>query len=742
MENRFKASSRLVFYIFLFLFFGTGIFARWNIIKAPITQLKYNVYIKPHLNSSTTEILLSKHHRQIQIYKNAFSNILYKKFGINEITFRAFSTIVSLLTIFFIFLFTQKTIGRIEALIAALLFGVSYYSFITIKNPYYGAFNMLGSFLSFYFLFKGLEENKHIDWLLLGICSFLSITNVFLAGITLPVLFVVTVIYLFRKWKFQFFSILELKSRFYRFLIYLGLSTVAALCLYQIRGLDLFGAFWDIVVTHKVDPKVNADTILVETSFYSGLIRLLYTVFVTFNFEHGDGSEYILGVPEGPWVYFILFLIGLWSLYKSHREWFWRFLGIFLTPVIISGMILRISEARFLALIHPFYLITVGIGFIYFFGWLKSFFKSEPIRNSIVLLCGYLVFVGLVHPKPLWGTPVYDELFKTKGIRAIRDYLRTHIKENDILLNSSPKIELLGDVGNAFNLSTYAMYLNEFTSNHRLELLPLRTGKVGVWLILMKPLRDNKIVPFYFPKTYSPKIALKLNGHFLYYGEINIPKVKSIKEDVLFTTPFWSFLKGLELQKIQKFNEAKSYYELAIKHGFNLERLYYNYSILFFNSSDYVSAFSYMEKAIGFIETPTIVPENIKINSWQTYGNDERGLPDVTNRLTRLRHIYLKKNGIKYKKWFLEDFIEIKPSSYAIYYFNAMSYARALYLQTKKEIYLKKIDDFYKRGSKLARGKQIEWFENNYKAKDRVVLYSHLWGLLGITELYPPIKRD
>ena len=164
-------------FLFFFLFIGTAIFARWNVIKAPIPQDRYNIYIKPHLESSTSDILLSKHHRQIQIYKNSFSNLLYKKFGVNEFTFRAFSTIVSFLTLIYIFLYTQKAVGRVEALVAVLLFGVSYYSFLTIKNPYYGGFNILGSFLSFYFLFKGLKENKHIHWLLLGICSFLSINT-------------------------------------------------------------------------------------------------------------------------------------------------------------------------------------------------------------------------------------------------------------------------------------------------------------------------------------------------------------------------------------------------------------------------------------------------------------------------------------------------------------------------------------------------------------------------------------
>ena len=462
MENRFKASSRLVFYVFLFLFFGTAIFARWNVIQTPIEKYRFDNHINPRLNSSTSEILLSKHHRQIQIYKNAFSNILYKKYGVNEITFRTFSAIVSLLTLFFIFLYTQKAVGQVEAILAVLLFGVSYYSIFTVKVPYYGGFNMLGSFLSFYFLFKGLEGNRHIHWFLLGICSFLSITNVFLAGITLPVLFVVAVIFIYRGWRFQTFSVSELKSRSYRFLIYLSLSTVAALCLYQFRGLDLIGSVLDIVVTHEVDPKVNADILDVEKTFYSGFIRLLYTVFVTFNFEHGDGSDSILGIAQGPWVYCFLFLVGLLRLYKSHRELFWGFIGIFLTPVIISGMVLRISEARFLALIHPFYLITVAIGYIYLFKWLEYFIKSEIFKNVIVLLCAFFVFVGLVHPKPLWGAAIYDELFKTKGIRLIRDHLRTHIKENDIIINATIITELRAELGDALNLIPYKFYLNEF----------------------------------------------------------------------------------------------------------------------------------------------------------------------------------------------------------------------------------------------------------------------------------------
>jgi hypothetical protein len=95
----------------------------------------------------------------------------------------------------------------------------------------------------------------------------------------------------------------ELKSRFYRFIIYLSLSTIAVLALYQIRGFDLKGSIWVIVVTHEVGPNVNSHNLPMNKTFYPGLIRLLYTVFVTFNFEFGDASDSILGIPQSPWIY-------------------------------------------------------------------------------------------------------------------------------------------------------------------------------------------------------------------------------------------------------------------------------------------------------------------------------------------------------------------------------------------------------------------------------------------------------
>ena len=86
-------------------------------------------------------------------------------------------------------------------------------------------------------------------------------------------------------------------------------------------------------------------------------------------------------------------------------------------------------------------------------------------------------------------------------------------------------------------------------------------------------------------------------------------------------------------QKNMEFDPANSYYELAIKHGFNLDRVYYN--LAFLNLDRMNVALDYMEKAIEILETPTSFPHNQELISWQTYGEDKRGLPDISKKLNK-----------------------------------------------------------------------------------------------------------
>ena len=289
------------------------------------------------------------------------------------------------------------------------------------------------------------------------------------------------------------------------------------------------------------------------------------------------------------------------------------------------------------------------------------------------------------------------------------------------------------------NLQPNKFYLEEFVPKHRLEFLPLRTGKVGLWLILEKPLENDNLVPFYFPGTYSPKIVKQVNDLYLYYGEINIPEKRNIENDVQFTTPFWSLFTGIILQSKKEINLAKDYYNLAIKHNFNVERIYFNISFLFLTNLE--KALDYMEKALKIIETPTVASDKIQVKSWQTYGKDERGLPDVSNRLRQLRHTYFERNGVRYKKWFIEDFIKTQPTFYAGFYLNAIFYAKLLHSKTGNEIYLEKIKNLKKRGKKLTKGKIPEFMED-YPIKGKSVFHNNLLTLMRIHELYPPIRRN
>ena len=98
-----------IFYLFLFLFVGFGLFLRIKALNASFNPWNYLYDVLPHLESSPLEVLLSDHHRKINIYRNLISNFLYQYFGISEITHRVFSITVSLLTFLVIFRFTRNT---------------------------------------------------------------------------------------------------------------------------------------------------------------------------------------------------------------------------------------------------------------------------------------------------------------------------------------------------------------------------------------------------------------------------------------------------------------------------------------------------------------------------------------------------------------------------------------------------------------------------------------------------------
>ncbi|GEM_PF-2695176 len=727
-------------FIYLFIFIGLVVYLRFKALHAPIYQFHLDWDLNGILKYGFIDIFFSDYHRLIQIYRNAFSNLLFHYFGINVFTFRAFPVAVSFLTMFFVYRFISQKIGRHEAVIGLFLFGMSHYSIFTTVSPYYGDFYMFGSFMTFSFLYKGLHEDKLFNWICFGIWNFLNVTNVLLAGLFIPEVLLIAVFILWLQTSEAGFLTEEVKKKVKHFVVAFLLSIGAILLMYGFRGINLIEQVFNVIFLNKDYGGISNDITFTHVpSILSTFLRLFDQVYLQINFLYFDGGR-AQGTPFAHWSYFCFFVLGLWVLYHRNKEIFGCFIILFSTPTILFVFFLKIAVGRYMAFVLPFYLTAVACGFIHLFNLLTKKISSSLLKDGSLYLAVFVFFSWIIQPGFLFKETIIDKQYLTRGIREFRDYLREHLKENDIIINVTSFSELRAEVGDALNLVNYDFYLREFAAKHSLELLPLRNGKVGVWLILRKPLDDDKLVPFYFPGTYSPRVVMKVHGLYLYYGEMEIPKTTKVSEDNQFTTPFWSLVKGSILHSHKKLEMAKSYYQVAVKYGFNLDRIYFHLALANLNNLDV--ALNYLEKGIEIIETPTILTDGSQVTDWNTYGYNKKGLPDSSNKLPQLRYTFAKKNGVKYKKWFMEDFKKSRKYYFSVFYTHAIAVSRSLYFNTGNIIYLKKMRQFVEKGSEYITDPYMIDMAYLTNENKKIELEPKLFNINGIFEMYPPISLN
>lgn len=695
--------------------------------------------IDPYLNMGSWEILFSPYNRFISIYRAVFTNGLISILGVSEVVYRTFPSVLSLATLFFIYRFTEKEIGGKEALVALFLFGISHYSLWTIHTSHYGAFYMLASFLAFYFLWNGFNENLWRDWIGFGVINFLNLTNSIIAGnFVVPTLSVALILSFLQAQKGGSSSI-DNRRKIGRFAVAFSVSLMMVMILYYLRGFNFPLQIYNVVFLHQtggIDNVFKAGDYIKAIPFTVLLPKLLYAVFVTFNFEYGDGSQILGGSPRGYWSYLCLFVIGLWAFLKKNKKLFICFSGVFITATILSAIIFKVIEARYLAFILPFYLITVAVGFVH----VLNLFIKKAASNWIVYLSAFLFFSWLIQPSFLFSATAIDEQFHTEGIRGISIYLKKNINPGDIVLNATLGTELRTEYGDALNLVTYGRYLESFKSEHRLELLPDRKGEVGIWLILTKSLDNEKMLPFYFPGNYRPRIVKSVHGMNLYYGKIDLPESDDIGKDLVFTTPFWSFMKAYNLQIRGQNQLAEEYYRKFMEYGLNLDRALFNLGLMYV-SSDVEKAISYFTKAIEELETPTQIPPDAKIESWDTYFANARGFPDPSIRSHSTRYFMVEESGVKTKRWIKEDLIKADPI-YSKYFLATGKTFYGLYKQTDNPQYFEKALGYFAKGSHMT--KKVA--ESLRVSKDKsyptdIPVNSYLLDLNGVHELFPPLLK-
>ena len=745
------------YWLFLTIFVGLGVYLRIKIMDAPFRPLRFDQDIMTHRGSNIWEIIFSDaqsdYHRLIFIYRNAFSNVLYDLFGVNGYSYRTFSVLVSLATLFLIWKFVKQEFGQRESCVAVFLFGISHYALHVVDHPYWGEFYMFGSFLTFYGLWFGIRTGRGKYWLLLGIANFLNLTQTLVSGLFIPVIFVTGILLLKDELKGTSFPY-WMSAKFRRFMVSLVGSLAMVFGMYYLRGLNLLSGLIQLINPDRnwqtISNISNDVSLTQDPSPWYSLKSLLYTVFITFNFEWGDSSaeESIMGTTLGHLSYFALFVLGLWKLWKTHRSIFWITSSIFSVSILTLALVLLISKTRYIAFILPFYLITVSVGVVYGFELLNYFFPWRRLGSSVFYIGVFIIFSWLIQPQFLFTSRAIDKEFHTEGIRGIRDYLRKHLKYNDIILNVTNQVELRNVIGDALTLHTYGFYLKQFFTNHRLGLLPLRKGKIGVWLVLRKPLKGKvngkKVFPFYFPKNYFPEIIYRVEDGLLYFAEIEIPDARDQTPNGPLDTPFWNFISARELQLTMQLDLAESYYQRALESGFNQALIFYNLGILHLKI-DLEKARAYFVESINVLEKLKKV--NVKLHNadFSSGTRNKKGLPIDEPKAYGLRSYYSSKNGIKYQNFYIKDLMSLKPREYSDYFFTPGRIYYDQYSKTGRLEYFNIAMNLLNEGLKInpeSIVKNVVARLNKTKSRTKILLNRpSIKNLNEKQEAYPPLFR-
>lgn len=659
---------------FLILFASTVALIYFQVIETPIDPHALEYKVNPNLKRSFPEILLSPWHSETAHWRMPIANWFYRWWGVNEYTYKLFPLLINFCTLLLIYNWTKNHIGKTEAIIAAFLFGISYYNIWITVWVHFAEFYMFASFLTIMFLMKGWEKDGWGFWWIFAFLNFLNLTNTILPFLFQPAIVFVIFALVWTTFKNESSFQLKLKRKSIQFLTTYLASLIAALVFYQAKGVDFIQNTFDLLTKGEFVDKALLPIATKAYSFNEGsaltnLGLLLKNTFVTLNFEnHG----WIMGHSFAHWFYCVLFFAGLIRIAQTRKTLFKVLIALFVPPVLVLGLIIGITHGRFLVFILPFYLICVASGFVWLVVSIGKIKLYKPTQEALVYFSAFLLFSWVLgFPKPVWSTKLLDEMFQSEGYPSVRDYLIKNIKENDVILNITTITELRSEgLGDALTLISLPEYFTQFFEKHRMELLGRRKGKVGVWLILNQPLSNKNFDPYYFPVGYQPQLIIQKTGVYLYHGNLNLPDPFNIQNDQVFTTPFWSFFKGYALQEMGNYDNATIYYNKFLKYGINSERAHYNLALMLMNFS-YEKSLNEFTKAINILETPTKVPEGVKVETTNVNEHDKFGMAQKASEFKRplLRYYFLNQNGYKVKHWFKEDLIRTGGRIYSSFYF-------------------------------------------------------------------------
>ena len=148
------------------------------------------------------------------------------------------------------------------------------------------------------------------------------------------------------------------------------------------------------------------------------------------------------------------------------------------------------------------------------------------------------------------------------------------------------------------------------------------------------------------------------------------------------------------------------------------------------------------------IETPYQIEPNQKIYQVNMFNTvDSKGMKISDSKLKRLRFLVLEKNGSRYKKFLIQDFIKSDAKIiFSQYYFLAGLIHYAFYEKTGEESSFLESKKFFLKGLTLypqtSLKETIEKLINQKSRRFKINLSLVPLNLMGVPDKYPDILND
>lgn len=339
-------------------------------------------------------------------------------FGRNTFALGLPSVLFGLSSVYLLFLIGRKIGSFSLGLIAAFLLAISpmhiEFSQQILHYSYFVFFTLLALF--FYLDFVLSVEKKKIRWKSFGFFILFSLLN-FLTHVPALLVFAIEIFFLF------FFLIINYRALlpYKKYLLFLiPILLVIGYLIFFFNG----GYYWQKVIAAnlKLNPQIP-----IQLGF--SLSKQLNTTSLSFNLPFFAAMFSWFGLGKGfrLLVYFLLFLVGLWSFVKKRKFTLLSFSLAWIILPFVYLYFVRLEhwfEEKYFIFIIPVYLLIIAEGIVFI-----SRFLAKNLTQIIILFFIFYLALNPIKIRTTYGFPVKEDAHYSW--RAVYQSLQKNLQPGD-----------------------------------------------------------------------------------------------------------------------------------------------------------------------------------------------------------------------------------------------------------------------------------------------------------------------